>query len=183
MAAAWRMKSNREGLHKFLSGGSPQQWWQQWTNWNPLWSRRSAITSQILDAKYRADSKIMGNIELISAETKPLQNLVWTNVLSMKLSQSSWWKPFWVHSNQHLVTSCEFMQPLVRLCSRLIAIIDDCHLPCIIFMQLMQMWCRWLNCDNVWNTSGKREKIERISRPGIDLSIEDPGEKWDLITK
>jgi len=59
----------------------------------------------------------------------------------MKLFQSSQWEPLWVHSNQHLVTYCEFLQPLVRLCSRLIVIIDDCHLPCIMIIEIMQMWC------------------------------------------
>jgi len=36
----------------------------------------SAKTSQILDAEYRADSKVTGNIELVGAGTKPFQNLV-----------------------------------------------------------------------------------------------------------
>jgi len=33
MATAWMMKSSREGLHKLLNGGPPQQWWLQWMNW------------------------------------------------------------------------------------------------------------------------------------------------------
>ena len=57
----------------------------------------------------------------------------------MNLFQSYQWKHLWVHSNQHLVTYCDVLQSLVRLCSRLIFIIADYHLLCIIFMQLMQM--------------------------------------------
>ena len=58
-----------EGLHKLLSGGSPQQLWLQWTNWKPLWPRGSAITSHVFDAKHRADLRIMENIELVDART------------------------------------------------------------------------------------------------------------------
>ena len=94
----------------------------------------------------------MGNIELVGVETKPLQNFIWTTAWSIELFQSSQWEPLWVHSNQHLITYCEVLQSLVRLCSRLKVIIVDCHLFCIIFMQLMQMWCRWLNYDNRWET-------------------------------
>ena len=35
-------------------------------------ARKSAIMSQFLDAEYRIDPKITGNIKLIGAETKPL---------------------------------------------------------------------------------------------------------------
>ena len=76
MAAIWMMKSNRKGLHKLLSCGSPQWWLLQWMNWT-LWPRENAMTSQILDAEYWAHSKIMGNIELIGTGTKSLQNFVW----------------------------------------------------------------------------------------------------------
>ena len=104
-----------------------------------LWPRGSAITSQVLDTEHWVDPRITENIELVGTRTKPPQNLVWTHAMNKELFQSLQWEPLWVHSNQHLVTSCEFLQPLVRLYSRLIAIIDDYHLPCIIFMQLIQM--------------------------------------------
>ena len=70
-----------------------------------MWPHGSAITSQILDAEYQVDSKIMGNFELISTGIKLLQNLVWTTLSSMELSQNSQWEPLWVRSNQHLVTA------------------------------------------------------------------------------
>jgi len=98
----------------------------------------------VLDVEHQTNPKIKGNIELVEDETKPPQNLVWTPASNMKLFQSSHWKPLWMHSNQYLVTYCEFMQPLVRLGSRLIIKIVDCHLHCIMIMQLIQMWCRWL---------------------------------------
>ena len=59
---------------------------------------------------------------------------------------------------------CEFLQLLVSLYNRLILIIVDYHLSYIMIMQLMQIWCRWLNCDNGWNTLGNKEKVERIPR-------------------
>ena len=67
------------------------------------------------------------------------------------LVQSFQWEPLWVHYNQNLITYCDVLQPLVRLCSRLTVIIVDCHLPRIMIMQLMQMWCRRLNCNNKWD--------------------------------
>jgi len=51
-----------------------------------------------------------------------------------------------------LFTYCEFLQPLVKLCIRLIVIIVNCHSSYIMIMQLMQLWCMWLNYDNEWNT-------------------------------
>ena len=165
MTMARMVISNRKGLNKLISSGSPQQWWLQWTNWKPLWSRGRVITSQVLNAEHRADPKIMGNIEFVSAWTKSLQNLVWTPALSMKPFQSSQWEPPWVHSDQHIVTYNGVLQSLVRLCSRLILINANGHSPCIMHMQLMQMWCRWLNCGDGWDTSGKREKAEEIPRP------------------
>jgi len=42
--------------------------------------------------------------------------------------------PLLVHSNQHLITYYEFLQPLVKLYNRVIIIIVDCYLPCIMIM-------------------------------------------------
>jgi len=50
---------------------------------------RSAITSQILNAKHRADPKITVNIERGGTGTKPPQNLVWTPASSIEFFQIS----------------------------------------------------------------------------------------------
>jgi len=66
-----------------------------------MYNHWSAKISQILDVEYRADFKITENIELVGAETKHLQNLVWTTVSSMESFQSR--EPLWMHSNQYLI--------------------------------------------------------------------------------
>ena len=152
------MKSSRVRLHQL----------SQW----------SVKTSQILDAKCQADFKITGNIELVSAGTKSLQNIVWTTASSMEPFQSPQWKSLWVHSNQYIIAYCKFLQPLVRPCSRLIIIIAEYHLPFCMNMQFMQMWHRWFICDNEFSAYGKREKTDGVpkysSRP-IDQSF-----RWRL---
>jgi len=70
---------------------------------------------------------IFGQSTLVGAGTKPLQNLALTTTSSMEPFQSPQREPLWVHSNQHLIAYYKFLQPLVRLCSRLIIIIFEYH--------------------------------------------------------
>jgi len=68
--------------------------------------------SQVLDAKYWADPKIMGNVELAGGETKPLQNFVWTPASSMKLFQSSQWnlsRYTLINTSSPIVMSCNYL--------------------------------------------------------------------------
>jgi len=156
---------------------APQQLWWWWTKRKQLWPCESAIKSQILDIEHiehLANSKITENIGPISAGTKFPQKLVYTTLLSMEHFQSFQWEPVWVHSTQYLIAYSEFLQPLMRLCSRLIVIMVEYYVPSDVIMQLRQMWCKRLNFGNRINIYGKREKIEEI-RVVVDLSTRASG--------